>query len=57
MALSSGASTTILVGPAEQQIVIPEQVTPPDYTMTLLGGFIAVIIAVAIVGILVVRKK
>ncbi len=33
------------------------QETIPDYTMTLLGGFLAVIVAVAIVGILVVRKK
>jgi len=29
----------------------------PDYTLTLIGGFIAVIIAVAIVGLLVVKKK
>ena len=35
---------------AQQQII-------PDYTMTLIGGFLAVIVAVAIVGILVVRKK
>ncbi len=34
-----------------------QQVIVPDYTMTLTAGFIAVIIAVAIVGILVVRKK
>ncbi len=54
---SSGASTAVLVGAAEQQIVIPEQIVPPDYTMTLIGGFIAVIIAVAIVGILVVKRK
>ncbi len=54
---SSGASTAVLVGAAEQQIAIPEQIVPPDYTTTLIGGFVAVIIAVAIVGILVVRKK
>ena len=54
---SSGASTAVSVGPAAAEITIPEQVIPPDYTMALIGGFVAVIIAVAIVGILVVRKK
>ena len=54
---SSGAQTAVTVGPAEQQIVLPEQVTPPDYTMTILGGVIAVIISVAIVGIILYRKK
>ncbi len=54
---SSGASTAVSVGPAPADITIPEQATPPDYTMTLIVGFIAVIVAVAIVGLLVVRKK
>jgi hypothetical protein len=54
---TSGASTAVLVGPAEQQIVIPEQVTPPDNTMMILGVGIAVIIAVAVVGMILYRKK
>jgi hypothetical protein len=54
---SSWAETAVSVGPAAASITIPEQIVPPDYTMTLIGGFVAVIIAVAIVGILVVRKK
>jgi hypothetical protein len=54
---SSGASTAVLVGPAEQQIVIPEQATPPDNTMMILGVGIAVIIAVALVGVILYRKK
>jgi hypothetical protein len=54
---SSGASTAVSVGPAPAEITIPEQIVPPDYTMTLIAGFLAVIIAVAIVAILVVRKK
>jgi len=32
-------------------------VTPPDYTMTIIGGVIAVIVAVALVGIVLYRKK
>jgi len=48
---SSAASTAISVGPAPAEITIPEQATPPDYTMTIVGVGIAVIIAVAIVGI------
>ena len=54
---SSGASTAISVGPAPEQIQIPEQATPPDYTMTILCVGIAVIIAVAIATILLYRKK
>jgi len=54
---SSGASTSISVGPAPAAIDIPQQTVPPDYTMTIVGSAIAVIIAVAIVGVLVVRKK
>ncbi len=56
---SSGASTAITVVPAptstntgqQQKIIIP------DYTMTILGGIIAVIIAVALVGLILYRKK
>jgi len=54
---SSGASTSISVGPAPASIDIPEQIVPPDYTTTIVGSAIAVIIAVAIAGILVLRKK
>ncbi len=54
---SSAASTAISVGPAIEPITIPEQTVPPDYTMTIIGSAIAVIIAVAIVGLLVIRKK
>jgi hypothetical protein len=54
---SSWAETGLSVGPAPTTITIPEQATPPDYTITLIGGFLAVIIAVAIVGVLVVKKK
>ena len=53
---SSAASTAISVGPAPATIEIPAQATPPDYTLTILGVGIAVIIAVAIVGILLFRK-
>jgi hypothetical protein len=57
---SSSASTGVIVGPApastnsgqqQQEIVIP------DYTMTIIAAAIAIIIAVAIVGLLAVRKK
>ena len=54
---SSSAATTLQVGPAPTEITIPEQTMPPDYTMLIIGGIIAVIIAVAIVGILLYRKK
>jgi PQQ-like domain len=54
---SSGAATAISVGPAQEQITIPEQVTPPDYTMTIVGMGIAVMAVVAIVGLLIYRKK
>ncbi|MGE5637100.1 MAG: PQQ-binding-like beta-propeller repeat protein, partial [Chloroflexota bacterium] len=54
---SSEASTAIAVGPATEPVQIPQQVTPPDYTMTIVGVGIAVILAVAIVGIVLYRKK
>jgi len=54
---SSGASTAISVGPATSEITIPEQIAPPDYTMAIIGGIIAVIIAVAISTVLLYRKK
>ncbi len=58
---SSSASTAVSIGPAAEKITIPEQITPPDYTMTIVYGVIAVIVAVvisvAIVGIVLYRKK
>jgi hypothetical protein len=54
---SSVASTAISVGPAPAEIIIPEQVTPPDYTMTIIGTGVAVIVAVAIAVVLLYRKK
>jgi hypothetical protein len=54
---SSSAATAVSVGPAPTQIQIPQQATPADYTMTIIGGVVAVIIAVAIAGIILYRKK
>jgi hypothetical protein len=54
---SSGAATAVSVGPAAEAITIPEQVTPIDYTMAILGVGIAVIIAVALATVLLYRKK
>ena len=54
---SSSAATAISVGPPPAPVIIPEQTTPTDYTMTIIGGVIAVIIAVAIVGLVLYRKK
>jgi outer membrane protein assembly factor BamB len=56
---SSGAQTAITVGPA--QTTPPDNNQPaiviPDYTLTIVGAAIAVIIAVAIVGALTLRKR
>jgi hypothetical protein len=54
---SSGAATAVSVGPVAEAITIPEQVTPIDYTMAILGVGIAVIIAVALATVLLYRKK
>ena len=54
---SSGAATAVTVGPAPAQITIPEQAQPFDYTMTIIGGVIAVVVAVALVGVILYRKK
>ena len=54
---SSGASTSVTVGPAPAQITIPEQTTPPDYTMTIVGMGLAIMAIVALVGFLLYRKK
>lgn len=49
---SSGASTAVSIGPEPTQIQIPEQIIPPDYTMTIVYAAIAIIAAIAIVGLL-----
>ena len=57
---SSAASTAVSMGPAPATITIPEQVTPPDYTMTIVGVAIAIMIAVTIAvaaAILMLRKR
>ena len=57
---SSSAATGISVGPAPATPTTPEIPTPIDTTMTIIAGVIAIIIAVAIVGlviILVLRRK
>jgi len=57
---SSGAATAVTVGPAPTTIEPQPAATVPDYTMTIISGVIAVIIAVAIVGLLIflgLRKR
>ena len=54
---SSWAETGVSVGPAATETTIPEQVTPPDYTMTIVGMGLVLLVAVAIVGVLLYRKK
>jgi hypothetical protein len=54
---SSSAATTLSVGPATAAIAIPQQPTPPDYTMTIVGMGIAIMAVVVIVGLLVYTKK
>jgi hypothetical protein len=54
---SSGASTAVSVGPAPAEITIPEQIVPPDYTITIIGAAMAVIVAVALVEVILHRKK
>jgi hypothetical protein len=57
---SSMSTTAISVGPAPAAIEIPEQIVPPDYTMTIIYGVIAIIIAVVIsvaIAVLILRKR
>ncbi len=57
---SSAASTAVTIGPAPTQTDNSgqqPQITVPDYTMTIIAGVIAVILAVAIATILILRKK
>ena len=53
---SSGAQTAVTVGPAPAQISIPEQIAPYDYTWTIVGTGIAMMIALA-VAVLILKKK
>ena len=55
---NSSASTSIAVGPASTAAVsTPTPITMPPYEMYTLGTGIAVIIAIAIVGLLLLRKR
>jgi hypothetical protein len=57
---SSWAETGLSVGPAEQQIVIPESTPPTDITPIYYGiaaAATAIIIAIVIVGALILRKR
>jgi outer membrane protein assembly factor BamB len=54
---SSNAATFVTVGPAVETPETPEIPTPVDYTWTIIGMGIAVIIAVAIVGALLLLKR
>ena len=54
---SSWGETGLSVGPAPEPITFPESPTPADYTWTIIGAAIAVIIAVALAAILILRKR
>jgi len=56
----SAASTAMSVGPAAAEIQFPEQITPIDYTNTIMYVGIAIIIAVVIsvaLAVLILRKR
>jgi hypothetical protein len=56
---SSAASTAVSVGPATPEIIIPEQpaISLPPTETYIIGATIAIIIAIAIVGMLILKKK
>jgi hypothetical protein len=55
---SSWDETAVSVGPAPQQNTSqPQTASQPDYSMTIIAGIVAVIIAVAISTVLILRKK
>lgn len=58
---SSSAATAVSVGPAVQQPTTPEIPTPIDYTMVIIEAaaaiIVAVVLAIAVVGIVLYRKK
>ena len=56
---SSAASTSISIGPAPTEKTdtgTQKEIVIPDYTMTIVAGVVAIIIAVALVGILLFKK-
>ena len=53
---SSSGATGLLVGPATATPETPEEQVIPDYTWTIIGAAIAVIVAVAI-AVLILRKR
>jgi hypothetical protein len=53
---SSSAATAISVGPRPAAITFPQQPTPADYTMTIVGTGMAIIVAVAVVGALILLR-
>jgi hypothetical protein len=54
---SSFATTYVSVGEAPPATAAPEQPVIPDYTLAIVGVGIAMILAVAIVGVLILRKR
>jgi hypothetical protein len=55
---SSSAATGIYVGPPQATAATPEpQQAVPDYTLAIIGVGIAMILAVAIATVLILRKR
>ena len=54
---SSWAETGLSIGPAPETTPPPETPVIPDYTLAIIGAAIAVIIAVAIATVLILRKR
>ena len=57
---SSSAATAVMIGPAPGQPQIPEQPTPADYTMTIVGTGIAIIVAFVIglaLAVMLLKKR
>jgi outer membrane protein assembly factor BamB len=54
---SSLATTQVTVGPAPNVVTFPAQIQPLDYTMTILGAAVAVIVAVALATVLILLRK
>jgi len=54
---SSSEATSIAVGPAAEEPPTVEPPVIPNYTMTIIGAALAVIIAVAVVGALILLRK
>jgi hypothetical protein len=57
---SSSAATAVSVGPATPAIEFPAQITPIDYTNTIMYAAVAIIVAVVLavaVAVLLLRKK